>query len=131
MGNGGGFYKIIDKNKLTNVIAHKITLDFCGELAGALKEQRDNLREKMIHTDEHPFKMTQRFLTFGLASFYFTRDIIVQVAFNRLEYNLTKFWLNGKGQNPEAQTLLKRFLINWTTDQSSKDYFILKLDELT
>ncbi|PSF39378.1 hypothetical protein C7H19_00910 [Aphanothece hegewaldii CCALA 016] len=124
-------YKIIDKNKLTNVIAHKITLDFCGELASALKEQRDNFRLQMLSADEHPFKMTQRYLTFGLASVYFTRDIIVQVALNRLELNLTKFWLDGKGQSPEAQTLLKRFLINWSADKSSKDYFLLKLEELT
>jgi hypothetical protein len=124
-------YKILEKSKLCNVIAHKITLDLCSELVSALKEQRDDFKLQMLSADEHPFKMTQRYLTFGLAAIYFTRDIIVQVALNRLKLNLTKFWLNGKGQSPEAQTLLKRFLINWSADKSSKDYFLLKLEELT
>lgn len=122
-------YRILQKSKLANVIAHKIILDFAGELAPSLKEPRDNFLVHMIQQDEHPRPNIQRYLTFGLAQMYFPRDITVMVALNRIRIKLIDFWLNGEGQSPDIPVLLDRFLLNWRPDGSREDCFSPKLEE--
>jgi ElaB/YqjD/DUF883 family membrane-anchored ribosome-binding protein len=124
-------YRILEKSKLSNIIAQKITLDFAGELAPIITAQRDNFLQHMISLDEHPRPNVQRYLTFGLAQIYFPRDITVQVSFNRIKIKLIKFWMNGEGQSPDPQVLLERFLRTWYPEQGRKDGFIGKLQEAT
>jgi hypothetical protein len=126
-----GDYKVSEKSKLCNVIAYKIFLEFSSELASKLQGQRNNFRDPMLKPDEHPFKMSQRYLTFGLSAIYFTRDRLVQIALNRLTFKLIQFWLEGVGQSPESQDLLERFLLKWTADKKDKDCFTSKLEEAT
>jgi hypothetical protein len=124
-------YKILEKSKLCNIIAHKITLDFASELAPAIKEQRDDFLTSMIRSDEHPRPNVQRYLTFGLAEIYFPRDAAVQISLNRIKIKLIKFWLEGEGQSPDTQVLLARFLRIWYPEQGKKDGFLSKLQEAT
>ncbi|KAB8335065.1 hypothetical protein SD80_001485 [Scytonema tolypothrichoides VB-61278] len=127
----GGEYQILSQGKLCNVIAHKIALDFSGELAPVVKSNRDNFMKHMIESDKHPLSNVQSYLTFGLAAIYFPRDIIVQVALNRVSLELVKFWLNGKGQSPDPLSLLEQFLIQfrWHSDLVKKDGINTKLAE--
>ena len=106
-------YRILDKSKLCNIIAHKITLDFAGELSPMLREIRDDFLLPLIRLDEHPRPNVQRYLTFGLAEIYFPRDIAVRVSLNRIKLKLVKYWLQGEGQNADAKILLERFLSQW------------------
>lgn len=118
----GGEYEIQAQGKLCNVIAHKIALDFSGELAPVVKGNRDNFLQHMIQWDKHPRPNVQRYLTFGLAAIYFPRDTIVQIALNRVSLHLVKFWLNGQGQSPDPVRLLEQFLIQyrWHSDLAKK-----------
>ncbi|MGI2906291.1 tubulin-like doman-containing protein [Tolypothrix sp. VBCCA 56010] len=127
----GGEYQILAQGKLCNVIAHKIALDFSGELAPVVKGNRDNFLQHMIKCDKHPRQNVQRFLTFGLAAIYFPRDTIVQIALNRVSLELVKFWLNGEGQSPDPSSLLEQFLIQyrWHSDQAKKDGITTRLTE--
>lgn len=127
----GGEYQILAQGKLCNVIAHKIALDFSGELAPVVKGNRDNFLQHMIQCDKHPRQNVQRFLTFGLAAIYFPRDTIVQIALNRVSLELVKFWLNGEGQSPDPSSLLEQFLIQyrWHSDQAKKDGITTRLTE--
>jgi hypothetical protein len=61
-----GNYSIHEQGKLCNVIAHKIALDFSGELAPVVKGMRDNFNPHMLQEDEHPRPNHQGYLTFGL-----------------------------------------------------------------
>ncbi|MBE9170328.1 hypothetical protein IQ238_23340 [Pleurocapsales cyanobacterium LEGE 06147] len=126
-----GDYKILEKSKLCNIIAHKITLDFASELAPVITAQRDNFLQHMIRSDEHPRPNVQRYLTFGLAEIYFPRDVAVQISLNRIKIKLIKFWLEGEGQSPDIQVLLERFLRSWYPEQGKKDGFLSKLQEAT
>ena len=119
----GGEYEILAQGKLCNVIAHKIALDFSGELAPVVKGNRDNFLQHMIQWDKHPRPNGQRYLTFGLAAIYFPRDTIVQIALNRVSLGLVTFWLNGQGQSPDPSSLLEQFLIQyrWHSDLGKKD----------
>ncbi len=126
-----GDYKISEKGKLCNVIAYKIFLEFSSELASKLQGQRNNFLDPMLKPDEHPFKMSQYYLTFGLSAIYFTRDRFVQIALSRLTFKLIQFWLEGVGQSPESQDLLESFLLKWGEDKGSKNYFTSKLKEAT
>lgn len=127
----GGEYQILAQGKLCNVIAHKITLDFSGELAPVVKGNRDNFLQHMIQSDKHPRQNAQRYLTFGLAAIYFPRDTIVQIALTRVSLELVKFWLNGEGQSPDPFILLEQFLIQyrWHSDLAKKDGITTKLAE--
>ncbi|MBW4612764.1 MAG: hypothetical protein KME21_05690 [Desmonostoc vinosum HA7617-LM4] len=127
----GGEYSILAQGKLCNVIAHKIALDFSGELAPVVKGNRDNFMEQMIQWDKHPRPNVQRYLTFGLAAIYFPRDTIVQIALTLVSLELVKFWLNGKGQSPDPSRLLEQFLIQygWQSDLAKKDGLITRLSE--
>ncbi|MFM6208325.1 MAG: tubulin-like doman-containing protein [Planktothrix sp.] len=86
-----GEYTILEQQKLCNVIAHKIALDFIGELAPVAKGMRDNLLTHLIQSDNHPRPNTQGYLTFGLAAIYFPREIIVKIALNRISLKLVSF----------------------------------------
>lgn len=124
-------YSILEQRKLCNVIAHKIALDFSGELAPVVKGMRDNFLQHLIQWDDHPRPNVQRYLTFGLAAIYFPRDIIVQIALTRISLELVKFWLISKGQSPDPQRLLEQFLIqyNWHSDLVKRDGFTTRLAE--
>ena len=120
-------YKILEKSKLCNIIAHKIYLDFAGELSPMLVAQRDNFLQHLIQLDEHPRPNVQRYLTFGLAEIYFPRDIAVQVSLNRIKLKLVKYWLQGEGQSPDAKILLERFLNQWYSGGDKQEGLINKL----
>jgi len=126
-----GEYSILEQRKLCNVIAHKIALDFSGELAPVVKGMRDNFLQHLIQWDNHPRPNVQRYLTFGLAAIYFPRDIIVQIALTRISLKLVTFWANGAGQSPDPQRLLEQFIIqyNWQSNLSQKDGFNTRLAE--
>ena len=81
-------YKIIQKGKLCNVIAYKIYLEIASEIGSKMQAQRNNFLDPMLKADEHPFKLSQRYLTFGISAIYFTRDRLVQIALNRLTIKL-------------------------------------------
>ncbi|MBD2504016.1 tubulin-like doman-containing protein [Anabaena azotica] len=119
----GGEYQILEQGKLCNVIAHKIALDFSGELSPVMKGHRDNFLQHMIQWDKHPRPNGQRYLTFGLAAIYFPRDTIVEIALTRVSSALVKFWLDGKGQSPDPLKLLEQFLIQyrWHNDLAKRD----------
>jgi Tubulin like len=104
-------YKINDKDKLCNVIAHKIFLDFGDELTTVIKSQKDNFKDKLTRLDNHPRRNVQRYLTFGLAKIYVPQDRIIQIALNKIRQRLISFWVRGIGQNPDPQILLDRFLL--------------------
>jgi hypothetical protein len=124
-------HKIIEKAKLSNIIAHKIFLDFADELAPVIQGQKNNFLERLAKNDEHPRPNVQRYLTFGLAKVYFPRDLTVQVSLNLIKLKLLSFWLNGEGQSPDTKALLERFLLNWRSDREGRDIFTLKLEEAT
>ncbi len=123
-------YSIHEHGKLCNVIAHKIALDFSGELAPVVKGMRDNFNPHMLQEDEHPRPNHQGYLTFGLAAIYFPRDSIANIATTRVKSELVSFWLQGKGQSPDTQRLLEQFLIEsrWHTDMGRKDGLITRLE---
>ncbi|BAU63457.1 hypothetical protein STA3757_08210 [Stanieria sp. NIES-3757] len=124
-------YRILEKSKLCNIIAHKITLDFAGELAPIVTAQRDNFLQHLIQTDEHPRPNVQRYLTFGLAEIYFPRDIAVQVSLNRIKIKLVNFWLEGKGQSADPNNLLAGFLDRWYERGRNENGFVNKLQQAT
>lgn len=126
-----GEYSILDQSKLCNVIAHKIALDFSGELAPVVKGMRDNFLQHMIQWDNHPRPNVQRYLTFGLAATYFPRDVIVQIALTKISLDLVAFWLNGQGQSADPQRLLEQFLIQarWHTDLNQREGLIARIGE--
>ena len=125
-----GNYSIHEQGKLCNVIAHKIALDFSGELAPVVKSMRDNFNPHMLQEDEHPRPNHQGYLTFGLAAIYFPRDSIADISTTRVKSELLSFWLQGKGQSPDPQRLLEQFLIEsrWHTDLIRKDGLITRLE---
>ncbi|VXD23352.1 conserved hypothetical protein [Planktothrix serta PCC 8927] len=126
-----GEYTILEQQKLCNVIAHKIALDFLGELAPVAKGMRDNLLTHLIQADNHPRPNPQGYLTFGLAAIYFPREIIVKIALNRISLKLLNFWLNGEGQSPDPQLILEQFMIKykWHSDSKERDGFTERLTE--
>ncbi|MDJ0744948.1 MAG: tubulin-like doman-containing protein [Xenococcaceae cyanobacterium MO_167.B27] len=124
-------YCILEKSKLCNIIAHKITLDFAGELAPIITAQRDNFLQHLIQTDEHPRPNVQRYLTFGFAEIYFPRDIAVAISLNRIKMKLVRFWLQGEGQSADPRILLERFLESWYDKGESSKGFITKLKQAT
>ncbi|MEM8719021.1 MAG: tubulin-like doman-containing protein [Cyanobacteria bacterium P01_G01_bin.39] len=124
-------YRILEKSKLCNIIAHKITLDFAGELSPIVTAQRDNFLQHMIQTDEHPRPNVQRYLTFGLAQIYFPRDIAVQVSLNQIKLKLLDFWQQGEGQSADPSNLLNSFLDRWYDRNEDDNGFVQKLEQAT
>ncbi|PSB56404.1 hypothetical protein C7B77_12035 [Chamaesiphon polymorphus CCALA 037] len=106
-------YRVLDKNKLCNIVAHKIFLDFGDELTSVIKSQKDNFRDKLTRLDSHPRRNIQRYLTFGLAKIYSPQDRIGKMALTKVSQRLVKFWLKGIGQSPDPGLLLNRFLSKW------------------
>ncbi len=125
-----GEYAIFDQRKLCNVIAHKIALDFSGELSPVIKGMRDNFTQHLGQWDKHPRPNIQRYLTFGLASIYFPRDTVFQISLSQISRNLVMFWLNGEGQSPDPQRLLEQFLrqYQWHNDGEARDGLLAKLE---
>ncbi|WP_414529818.1 tubulin-like doman-containing protein [Nodularia chucula] len=125
----GKEYKILSQGKLCNVIAHKIALEFSGELAPVIKGNRDNFLQHIIQQDQHPRPNNQRYLTFGLSAIYFPRDIIIQIALTKVSLEVVKFWVNGKGQSPDSLNLVEEFLIqhSWYNDLAKRDGLTNKL----
>lgn len=124
-------YRILEKSKLCNIIAHKITLVLAGELSFKVTADRNNYNIPLTRLDEHPRRNVQRYLTFGLAEIYFPRDIAVQVSLNRIKIKLVKYWLQGEGQSPDAKILLERFLNQWYTEGDKQEGLINKLRQAT
>ncbi len=124
-------YRILEKSKLCNIIAHKITLDFAGELSPIVTAQRDNFLQHMIQTDEHPRPNVQRYLTFGLAQIYFPRDMAVQVSLNQIKLKLLDFWQQGEGQSADSSNLLLSFLDRWYDRSEDDNGFVQKLEQAT
>jgi hypothetical protein len=123
-------YEIQSKQKLSNVIAHKILLDCCDELTSSLKGQLVNFDHHLACMDEHPRRNVQRYLTFGLAKIYFPDDLTVQIALNRIKQQFIEFWLHGKGQSQDSKELLDRFLLEWNNSQNSTNLFSVCLEQL-
>ena len=124
-------HKILKKEKICNIIAHKIYLDFADELSGLLAGGRDNFNKFLPLRDEHPRRNVQRFLTFGLAKIYFPKERIISICLIDIKIRILNFWLNGEGQSPDAQELLSRFLLNWSPSKPDIDIFRFKLEEAT
>jgi hypothetical protein len=123
-------YKILDKSKLCNVIAHKIFLDFGDELSPIIQGQKNNFLEKLARTDEHPRQNVQRYLTFGLAKLYFPQERTLQITLNQIKENLVSFWLEGEGQSPDPQVLLDRFLLSWESNRNDVTSFVKEIEVL-
>ncbi len=115
-------YRILDKNKLCNVIAHKIFLDFGDELTSVIKSQKDNFRDKLTRLDSHPRRNVQRYMTFGFAKIYSPQERIVQMALTNVSRRLINFWLRGIGQNPDPGLLLNRFLSKWGDSSIDREF---------
>jgi hypothetical protein len=113
-------YKITEQSKLSNVIAHKIFLDFGDELTTVIKSQKDNFKDKLTRLDNHPRRNVQRYLTFGLAKIYVPQERIVQIALNKIRQRLIAFWMRGIGQSTDPQVLLDRFLLKCGTSASDR-----------
>lgn len=124
-------YRILEKSKLCNIIAHKITLDFAGELASLITEQRDDFLKHLIQTDLHPRPNVQRYLSFSLAEIYFPRDIAVQVSLNRIKIKLVDYWLHGEGQSADSNNLLTNFIDRWYDRDKNENGFVNKLQQAT
>lgn len=124
-------YKILDKGKLFNVIAHKIFLDSSDELTNRIKSNEDNFRKQFANspTDEHPRRNNQQtYLTFGLAKIFFPQELTVQIALNRVKIKLISYMLSGEGQTPDSNALLENFLQGWKTGQENINPFVAKLE---
>ncbi len=115
-------YRILDKNKLCNVVAHKIFLDFGDELTSVIKSQKDNFRDKLTRLDSHPRRNVQRYLTFGLAKIYSPQERIVQMSLTNVSRRLVNFWLRGIGQSPDPGLLLNRFLSKWGDSSIDREF---------
>jgi hypothetical protein len=115
-------YRILDKNKLCNVIAHKIFLDFGDELTSVIKSQKDNFKDRLTRLDNHPRRNVQRYLTFGLAKIYSPPERIVQMALTKVSRRLVNFWLRGIGQSPDPVLLLNRFLLTWGDSNLDREF---------
>ena len=115
-------YRILDQNKLCNVVAHKVFLDFGDELTSVIKSQKDNFKDKLTRLDNHPRRNVQRYLTFGLAKIYSPQERIEKIALTNVSRRLINFWLRGIGQSPDPSLSLNRFLSKWgdsSTDRES------------
>ena len=115
-------YRILDQNKLCNVVAHKIFLDFGDELTSVIKSQKDNFKDKLTRLDSHPRRNVQRYLTFGLAKIYSPQERIERIALTNVGRRLIDFWLRGIGQSPDSGLLLNRFLSKWGDSSTDREF---------
>ncbi|BAQ63280.1 tubulin-like doman-containing protein [Geminocystis sp. NIES-3709] len=125
-------HKIVKKEKLCQVIAHKIFADFAEEISGNIKGHRDNVKKYFSVYDEHPRPNAQRYLTFGLSKIYFPRDLTIAICLNKVKIKLINFWLYGEGQSPDSAELLDKFLLNWQSqNETNPNIFKAKLEAIT
>jgi len=124
-------HKILTKEKVCNIIAQKIYLDFADELSAELSGKRVDYDRHLSMKDEHPRRNVQRFLTFGLAKIYFPKERIISICLIDIKMRIINFWLNGEGQSPDAIELLNRFLLNWVSAKADKSFIRFKLEEAT
>ncbi|MGI0481571.1 tubulin-like doman-containing protein [Geminocystis sp. CENA526] len=125
-------HKIVRKEKLSQIIAHKIFADFAEEISINIKGHRDNVKKYFSVYDEHPRPNAQRYLTFGLAKIYFPRDLTIAICLNKVKIKLINFWLYGEGQSPDSAELLDKFLLNWQSKNDiNPSIFKAKLEAIT
>lgn len=124
-------HKIIKKDQLSLVIAHKIFADIAEEISTNIKAHRDNVKKYFSVLDEHPRPNPQRYLTFGLAKIYLPRDLTVTISLNKVKLQLINFWLYGEGQNLDSGDLLANFLLNWQSKMEDTNIFQAKLEGIT
>lgn len=124
-------HKIIKKEQLSLIIAHKIFADIAEEISTTIKAHRDNVKKYFSLLDEHPRPNPQRYLTFGLAKIYFPRDLTVTISLNQVKLKLINFWLYGERQNLDSAELLRNFLLNWQNKTEDNNIFQSKLEAIT
>ncbi|WPF88135.1 tubulin-like doman-containing protein [Cyanobacterium aponinum AL20118] len=125
-------HKIVRKEKLSQIVAHKIFADFAEEISVNIKGHRDNVKKYFSVYDEHPRPNAQRYLTFGLAKIYFPRDLTIAICLNKVKIKLINFWLYGEGQSPDSAELLDKFLLNWQSkNETNPNIFKAKLEAIT
>lgn len=125
-------HKIVRKEKLSQIIAHKIFADFAEEISVNIKGHRDNVKKYFSVYDEHPRPNAQRYLTFGLSKIYFPRDLTIAICLNKVKIKLINFWLYGEGQSPDSAELLDKFLLNWQSqNETNPNIFKAKLEAIT
>ncbi|MBD2175676.1 tubulin-like doman-containing protein [Pseudanabaena sp. FACHB-1998] len=102
-------YTIQDSNKLFNLIAQKIALEFSSEFATQLKANRINFKQYLEQNDNHPRPNPQYYLTFGLSEIYCPIDRIIEITAARVSVSLMQFWQAGYGQAPDITSLMLTF----------------------
>ena len=114
-------YSIQDSNKLFNLMAQKIALEFSSEFASGLtglKAKRNNFDQYLPDSDNHPRPNPQCYLTFGLSEIYCPIDRIIEITAARVSVSLMQFWQSGYGQAPDPMSLTQTF---YTTYDWYKD----------
>ena len=102
-------YEIKEKDKLFNLIAQKIAIEFSSRLAPKLKEKRDDFNTPLAKDDDYPRPNPQYYLTFGLSEIYCPLDRIIEITAARVSTLLMQFWQAGFGQAPDIMTLMQVF----------------------
>jgi hypothetical protein len=115
-------YSIQDSNKLFNLIAQKIALEFSSEFAPKLKLMRDNFKQYLPTDDNHPRPNPQYYLTFGLSEIYCPIDRIIEITAARVSVSLMQFWQAGYGQAPDIMSLMLTFYTkyDWYRDVNQR-----------
>ncbi|MBD2152659.1 hypothetical protein H6F44_21420 [Pseudanabaena sp. FACHB-1277] len=126
-------YQIKEKDKLFNVIAQKIAIEFSSRLAPKLKEKRDDFNFPLSQDDNYPRPNPQYYLTFGLSEIYCPIDRIIQITSARVSVAIMQFWQFGYGQAPDIESLMLTFYTtyDWYRDVNQKQGFPeKKLDKI-
>ena len=115
-------YQIKEKDKLFNVIAQKIAIEFSSRLAPKLKEKRDDFNFPLSQDDNYPRPNPQYYLTFGLSEVYCPIDRIIQITSAKFSIAIMKFWQFGYGQAPDIESLMLTFYTtyDWYGDVNQK-----------
>ena len=115
-------YQIKEKDKLFNVIAQKIAIEFSSKLAPKLKEKRDDFNFPLSQDDNYPRPNPQYYLTFGLSEIYCPIDRIIQITSAKVSVAIMKFWQFGYGQAPDIESLMLTFYTtyDWYGDVNQK-----------
>jgi hypothetical protein len=124
---------IKEKNKIFNLIAQKIALEFSSKLADSdgLKGKRDDFNPLLSENDNHPRPNPQYYLTFGLSEIYCPIDRIIEITSARVSVYLMQFWQSGYGQAPDIMSLMLTFYTkyDWYKDINQRlDFPEKKLD---
>ena len=100
---------IKEKDKLFNLIAQKIAIEFSSKLAPKLKEKRDDFNFPLSQDDIYPRPNPQYYLTFGLSEIYCPIDRIIEITAAKVSVSLMQFWQTGFGQSPDIMSLMQTF----------------------